>query len=96
MCLLGLDGYDLATDNLEHLVRSGWVNYRIFPMACNVQFIFYRKDANDKDVVFKVLLNENEATLPLKTDMAPYYHWADFRDYYLQRINAYEENHAEE
>ncbi|MBQ8463260.1 MAG: histidine-type phosphatase [Prevotella sp.] len=96
VCLLGLDGYDLATDNLEQLERNGWVNYRIFPMACNVQFIFYRKDVNDQDVVFKVLLNENEATLPLKTDMAPYYHWADFRDYYLQRINAYEENHAGE
>lgn len=96
VCLLGLDGYDLATDNLEQLEKSGWVNYRIFPMACNVQFIFYRKDVHDNDIVFKVLLNENEATLPIKTDMAPYYHWSDFRDYYLQRINAYEESHAED
>ena len=94
VCLLGLDGYDLSVDNLELLEKNGWVNYRIFPMACNVQFIFYRQDANDSDIVFKVLLNEEEATLPLKTDIAPYYHWSDFRDYYLQRINAYEESQA--
>jgi hypothetical protein len=38
-----------------------------------------------------VLLNENEATLPVKTDVAPFYHWQDFRDFYLQSINAYDE-----
>jgi hypothetical protein len=43
-----------------------------------------------------VLLNENEATLPLKTDVAPFYHWQDFRDFYLQRINAYDEEREPE
>ena len=53
--------------------------------------MFYRKNPADKDVLIKVLLNENEATLPLQTDVAPYYHWNDFRNYYLQRINNYKE-----
>ena len=56
----------------------------------NIQFIFYRKNAKDKDVVFKVLLNEREATLPIQTDIAPYYHWRDFRTYYIQKIEDYE------
>jgi len=93
VCLLGLDGYDFSTDDLEQLEKHQWVNYRIFPMAGNVQFVFYRRDAQDSDVLFKVLLNENEATLPLQTDMAPYYHWKDFRDYYLPLLNTYGEQH---
>ena len=34
--------------------------------------------AADKDVIFKVLLNENETT-PLPSSIAPYYHWSDFK-----------------
>jgi len=52
--------------------------------------VFYRKNPADKDVLIKVLLNENEATLPLKTDVAPYYHWDDFRRHYLQRIDNFQ------
>ena len=87
-CLLELDGYGIATDDLEHLADRGWANYRIFPMASNIQFIFYRRNDHDRDVVFKVLLNENEATLPLRSNMAPYYHWSDFKDYYLRKLDA--------
>lgn len=89
-CLLGLNGYDCSTADIDKLEKKGWVNYRIFPMGANIQFVFYRSSPDDKDVVFKVLLNENEARLPIKTDMAPYYHWSDFRDYYLNKIDSYE------
>ena len=90
-CLLDINGYGLATADLESLDRKGWANYRIFPMAANIQFVFYRRDAQDDDVLFKVLLNENEATLPLKTNIAPYYRWSDFRDFYLRKLDAYKE-----
>lgn len=87
VCLIGLNGYDLATDNLDELEEKGWWCSSIFPMASNVQFIFYRSDLNDKDVLLKVLLNEEEAQLPIPTDCAPYYHWNDFRSYCLQKIS---------
>ena len=90
VCLLDVDGFGLATDNLESLDRRGWANYKIFPMGCNLQLVFYRESAADDDVLVKVLLNENEATLPLKSSMAPYYHWSDFRAYYLKKLDAYE------
>lgn len=32
-------------------------------------------------MLVKVLLNEDEATLPIKGDVAPYYHWNDFKEY---------------
>lgn len=85
-CLLGINGYDLATDDLESLESKGWWCSSVFPMGSNIQFIFYRRDPHDKDVLVKVLLNEQEARLPLKTDCAPYYHWADFRRFYLKKL----------
>lgn len=85
VCLLGINGYDLRTDNLESLERKGWVDYRVFPMGANIQFVFYRRNPADKDVLFKVLLNESEARLPLPADKAPYYRWKDFREYYLKK-----------
>lgn len=89
-CLLGLNGYDRKISNVDDIEKEGWINYRVFPMAANIQFIFYRKNESDKDVLVKVLLNENEATLPIASDMAPLYHWSDVRKYYLDKIAAYE------
>ena len=91
-CLLGLNGFDLVTDNFDCLERKGWVNYRVFPMGANIQFIFYRNNPEDKDVLMKVLLNENEATLPIKSSMAPYYKWEEVRDYYLKKLDAFQGN----
>jgi hypothetical protein len=90
-CLIGINGFDLETDNLNELEEKGWWASKVFPMGSNLQFIFYRKDIHDEDVLFKVLLNEREATLPIPTDVAPYYHWKDFREHYLKKIEAYEE-----
>ncbi len=92
VCLLDLNSYGQEIDDLEQVVRKGWHNYNIFPMAANIQFIFYRRHPGDTDIVFKVLLNEDEATLPLKTDMAPYYHWKDFREHFLSVLDTYVES----
>ena len=87
--LMGLNGYDLVTDDYAHLDQKGWVNYRIFPMGANIQLVFYRRNTGNKDVLVKVLLNENEATLPIKSNTAPYYKWSEVRQYYLDKINAF-------
>ena len=88
VCLLNLNGYGEEIRNLED-VATQWFDYKITPMGANVQFVFYRKNKKDKDVIFKVLLNEDEATLPIKSDMAPYYHWSDFKEYFLKKLNSY-------
>ena len=90
VCLLGINGYDLRTTNLDEIEARGWWSSSVFPMGSNVQFIFYRRNPEDKDVIFKVLLNEHEARLPIRTDCAPYYHWRDFRRYYLKKLDQYE------
>jgi hypothetical protein len=88
--LMEINGYGLATDDLESLDEKGWADYRICPMSANLQWILYRKDPEDQDVMIKVLLNGQEATLPLPSEQAPYYHLKDFKDYYLNKLDSYE------
>ena len=90
VCLLGINGYDLQTTDLGEIEKRGWWSSSVFPMGGNVQFVFYRSSPADRDVLFKVLLNEQEATLPILTDCAPYYHWKDFRRYCLRKLRQYE------
>ena len=93
VCLLDINGYGLETSNLEELEAEGWWSSTVFPMASNIQLIFYRENLEDQDVLFKILLNEKEARLPIATDCAPYYHWRDFREHYLKKINDYDSLH---
>lgn len=83
-CLLELGDCAFQTPDVNSLADV-WRNYRIFPMACNIQFVFYRKKAND-DVLVKVLLNEQEMKLPVESDLAPYYHWKDVETYYRNKL----------
>ena len=89
VCLIGINGYDLETDDFNQLEAKGWWCSSVFPMGSNLQFIFYRSGLDDSDVLFKVLLNEEEARLPIQTDCAPYYHWNDFRTYCLDKLDRY-------
>ena len=89
VCLMNLNGYGETIDHLEDLDDRGWYNYNIYPMACNVQLVFYKPregSLRDADILVKVLLNEDEATLPVATDCAPYYHWKDVRAYLSGKI----------
>ena len=89
-CLLELNGYNFQTEDLEEVEKHGWWVSDIIPMGANLQFVFYRENPQDKDVIFKIMLNEKEATLPLPTDIAPYYHWRDFREFFLKKLDDYE------
>ena len=84
-CLMGLNGADYQTTDLESLDKY-WQTYKIFPMAANLQFVYFRQAGND-DILLLPLLNEREATLPVETDVAPYYHWSDVRDYFIDKLS---------
>ena len=92
-CLLELGTCGARVENLEQLDRE-WRNYNIFPMACNVQLVFYRpKKGKAGDILVKALLNEREQTLPVPTTQHPYYRWADLRAYYLKKLADFEAAH---
>ena len=89
-CLLELDSCGRQVQDLDHL-EDYWVNYRIYPMACNIQLVFYRsKKLKDAPILVKALLNEKEATLPVPTDQYPYYKWDDLRAYYVKKLKEFE------
>ena len=93
-CLLELDSCAVQVSDLNQL-DAHWRNYRIFPMGCNIQLIFYRPAKGAKgDILVKALLNEREVSLPVKTDRHPYYRWADLRQYYLDKLAGYDAQEA--
>ena len=93
-CLMELDSCGVRVDDLDHL-EDYWVNYRIYPMGCNIQMVFYRpKNAkpgslNTDDILVKVLLNEKETTLPIDRSQHPYYKWTELRKFYLNKLDNY-------
>ncbi len=92
-CLLELDQCGKPVDNLD-LLDQTWRNYRIYPMACNIQLIFYRpKKGKAGHVLVKAMLNEREASLPVATDNWPYYRWQDVRKYYVEKLQRFEDGH---
>ena len=50
-------------------------------MAGNIQMVFFRNKAGD--VIVKFMHNERETSIPVETDIYPFYHWGDVRAYYL-------------
>lgn len=90
--LLELNDSAYDTDNIETLAEN-WRNFDVFPMASNIQIVFYRPKnrtaENPDDVLVKVLLNEAEATLPLTPVEGNYYRWTDFRKYYTDKLDSF-------
>jgi len=74
--LLGIDGCCMRAQKHQD-VGEVWRNYEVAPMAANVQMIFFRKG---KDVLVKVLYNEQEACLVgMNPECWPFYHWDEVR-----------------
>lgn len=85
VCRMGINNYDHEYDTVEQLDSALWHTYRIYPMASNLQVIFYRSNPDDDDILVKVLLNEREVSLPISTDTPPYYRWEDVKDYWSSK-----------
>ena len=77
LSLLGVNGMDEVVEN-PFEVENYWRSYDV-PMACNLQLIFFKSKKNP-ELLFQILLNGREATLPLEM-AAPgsFYRWEDFK-----------------
>lgn len=83
--LLNIDGCGHIADKADD-VKYWFQNYDT-PMAANIQFILYRSK-KDPRILFKLLRNGHEATLPQLTPVSgPYYDWNEFRAW-VQRMDA--------
>ena len=76
-----LDVNGMGHDNLTADEIACWSQTYNVPMGANLQFVFYRS-TRKPEILFKVLLNGEEARLPLETDNWPYYDWQAFKARY--------------
>lgn len=81
--LLELEGADFRSDDYD-AVCENWIDFRVSPMATNIQFVFFRNGRGD--VLVKVLFSEKECRLPIDTDTYPFYRWEDFKAYYEPKL----------
>ena len=86
--LMEIDNLGYETSDLSTLADN-WKDYEIFPMAGNIQIVFYRPEGKEyklEDILVKVMLNEKERSLPVEAVEGNYYRWTDLKDYYLDKI----------
>lgn len=56
--------------------------YEVAPMAGNVQIVFFRNKKNNRDVIVKFMLHEKEISIPVETNIYPFYNWYDVKSFY--------------
>ncbi|WP_300904449.1 histidine phosphatase family protein [uncultured Alistipes sp.] len=79
--LMRLEGACGAERDPEQ-VELAWQDFRITPMAGNIQWILYRNAQSD--VLVKFLLNERETRIPIRSATGLYYRWRDVRRFYAR------------
>lgn len=82
---LHLKDCDLVESNPEEFYKS-FSDWKVAPMAGNIQIVFYRNKKNPEDVLVKFLHNERETSVPVQTDSYPYYKWEDVKAYYTPML----------
>lgn len=78
-----LAGCDTVVSDPDRFYE-GWCDWKVSPMAANIQLIFFRNPKRPGDVLVKILHNEKETRIPVATDMWPYYRWEDVKKFWRQ------------
>jgi len=74
--LIDINGMGMVPDTPEE--AKYWFQSYNIPMAATLLFVFYKNKKGD--IIFKPVLNENDAFLPQLTPVQDnFYRWADFR-----------------
>ncbi len=63
---------------------KAFADFKIAPMAGNIQLIFFR-NTKTGNVIVKFLLNEEEIGLPIPAYSAPFYNWTDVKTFLEKR-----------
>lgn len=95
LALMRLDGFSESETDPDKYYAV-WQDYRISPMAANLQIIFFRpvstqsirpeyhssQETIDKETLVMILHNERPVTVPVHSDKVPYYHWGDLKKFW--------------
>ncbi len=82
-CLLGIPEASSSSSSIFQYQKH-WQPSKIIPMSSNIQWILY---TNNGHYLLKVLLNEREIKLPVKTKKYPYYEWEKVKKYYIGKLS---------
>lgn len=86
LTLIGVEGCAGREADFSRM-HEAWQDYRVSPMAANLQIIFFRN--TEGDVLVKILHNEREACLPYLTPVNHcYYRWSDLKAEWTKRLGA--------
>ena len=82
--LLRLLGFFNQTNVMKY-VSTLWKDYWVAPMAANLQWIFY-ENPQEEAILVKMLYNESEVRLPIRSVCGPYYDYRAIRTFYIQML----------
>lgn len=84
--ILELNDCNVAVSRPEEVYKV-WSDFKIVPMAGNIQIVFYKKDkGGDDDILVKFLLNEEEAKIPVEPYSFPFYKWSDVKSFLQKKL----------
>lgn len=83
--LMEIEGANKAASSILNFA-SYWCAENIATMAANIQLVLYKSREIENPVLVKVLLNEQEVRIPVKTEQYPYYKWEDVKAYYCNKL----------
>lgn len=96
LALMQIDGCAESERNPEKYCEV-WQDYRISPMAANLQLIFFKKIADegkpldsDNDILVTLRLNEQPVKVAgcWETETPYYYKWCDIKEFWKRKIDA--------
>ena len=82
--LLRLLGFFNQTSTINY-VSTLWQDYWVAPMAANMQWVFY-EHPEEKTILVKMLYNESEVRLPIRSVCGPYYDFTAVRTFYIRAL----------
>lgn len=81
VALLQIENWNVAMSDPYELYKV-WSDFKVVPMAANVQLVFFRPEKGKGDMLVKILHNEQEVHIPVETDRFPFYRWEDVENFY--------------
>ena len=82
--LMEIEGMSDKQDDISKVYNT-WYGSDISCMGANIQWIFYKNEAGD--ILVKILHNEKPVSIPVKSDMKPFYKWKDIKDFYNEKLS---------
>lgn len=81
--LMKIDGAANSASNPDDFAKV-WNDFRLTPMAGNLQLIFARNTQGH--IIVRILLNEVPQSLPIQRISADFYDWGQLRKFWMQAI----------